>query len=156
MLELPIGTNRFDVKVTLLPQGTVLTRKLVFLGLSGCLTCNYLFPLVNFVKQNRLASEVVVDVRETKKEYEHRLQELLIELKIEPDYIPFPIPFILIEVGEMLRVIRQDLLDEVAFSIRDELDESTEFDFLDSDFEDDSIPLSYLTRLISETLFSDM
>ena len=136
-----------------LPKGTKIAEKMVFIGLAGCLQCQYLFPLMEFAKKNQLANEIVAETKDSKEDYETRVFALMKQLNITPDFVPLPVPFLYIEIGEMSRITQQEVIEETVIGIREELDEADEFDYLDNEFADPHQILNYLTKIVTDTVF---
>ena len=126
---------------------------MVFIGLAGCLQCQYLFPLMEFAKKNHLANEIVAETKDSKEDYENRVFALMKQLNISPDYVPLPVPFLYIEIGEMSRVTQQEVIEETVIGIREQLDEADEFEYLDNEFTNPHQILNYLTKIVTDTVF---
>jgi hypothetical protein len=136
-----------------LPKGTKIAQKMIFVGLAGCLQCQYLFPLMEFAKKNELAHEIIAETKNSKEEYENRIYELMKKLNITADFVPLPIPFLYVEIGEMSRVTQQEILEETVIGIREELNDASEFEYLDNEFANPHQILNYLTKIVTDTVF---
>lgn len=75
------------------------------------------------------------------------------ELKISADFVPLPVPFLYIEIGEMSRITQQEVLEETVIGIREGLGEADEFDYLDNEFANPHQILNYLTKIVTDTVF---
>ncbi|MFW9928883.1 MAG: hypothetical protein ACFFD1_05805 [Candidatus Thorarchaeota archaeon] len=135
-----------------IPPGTKIAEKMVFIGLSGCIQCIYLVPLMEFAKKNNLAKEIIVEIMKSKNDYEQRVSELGKILGIEID-TSIPVPFLYIEIGDMSKVTQQEIIEEAVTGIRQELNETDQFDYLDNEFTNPKQLLNYLTKIVTDTVF---
>ncbi len=66
------------------------------------------------------------------------------------------VPFLYVEIGEMSRVTQQEILEETVIGMREDMNETDEFAYLDNEFSNIDNPnriLNYLTKIVTDTVF---
>lgn len=141
------------VRLSFLPKGTKIADRLIFIGLAGCLQCTYLFPLIEFAKKNNLATTILTELIQTKDDYIIYTTKLIKKLNLIENVIPIPIPFIYVEINGMAHITNQYTIEECTASIRDNLSEEDEFNYLDCEYIDPTILMTFLTKIVTDTVF---
>ena len=134
-----------------IPPDTKIAKKIIFLGLAGCLQCEYLVPLFDFAHQNELA-EVVSQIIHTKEGYEQAVMEEKKRLGLNNNS-ELPVPFVYVEVGDSGKLAKQEVLEEIVLSIREDMNDDQQFEYFDHEFNNPRLLINYLTKIITETLF---
>lgn len=130
---------------------STVAQSIVYLGLDGCLTCNYISPLIRICASKKLFDHLEYSHYQSKDVYREKAQKFLKEADLTVDSIP--IPLIVITIGKKTSIASQAVIEEVACKIQEELTEEELFAFFDEDLEKNGFVLSLVSKIVSETLF---
>ena len=131
---------------------STLAQQITYLGLDGCLTCNYISPVIKMCASQKLFDNLFYSHFQSKEIYHNRAKKLLDKYKLNVDG-PVPIPLIIITIGETTSIASQTVIEEVACKIQEELTEEELFAFFDEDLEKNGFVLSLVSKIISETMY---
>jgi hypothetical protein len=131
--------------------GTI-AQGIIYLGLDGCLTCNYISPLIRMCASQKLFDHLEYSHYQSKELYHEKAKKYLkkYDLSVEG---PIPIPLIVITIGESTSIASQTVIEEVACKVQEELTEEELFAFFDEDLAKNGFILSLVSKIISETMY---
>ena len=130
-----------------------LASNIVYLGLNGCLTCNFIGPIIKKSFSMHLFENLNYFQFENKQEYHEKAIKLLEDYKITSLNNQIPIPLIFISVNDKTSIADQTILEEVAIKIQDELNDEELFAFFDDEIENSNLILSLISKIVSDTMF---
>ncbi len=130
-----------------------LASNIIYLGLNGCLTCNFIGPVIKKSYSLHLFENLDYFQFENKQDYQDKAVKLLENYKIPNVHNPIPIPLIFIKVNEKTSVADQAILEECAIKIQDELSDDELFAFFDEEIDNYNLILSLISKIVSDTMF---
>ena len=130
-----------------------LASNIIYLGLNGCLTCNFIGPIIKKSYSMKLFENLNYFQFENKQDYEVKAIQLLEDYKITDIQHQIPIPLIFISVNEKTSIADQSILEECAIKIQDELSDEELFAFFDDEIENNNLVLSLISKIVSDTMF---
>ena len=139
MFDSPMTTNK-------------LAKNIIYLGLSGCLTCNFIGPVIKKSNEMNLFGNLDYKNFQTKSDYHNTALNLLKKFEIEI-MNPIPIPLIFITIGSITSIASQTIMEEVAVKIQDDLSDTDLFAFFDEEINDNNLILSLISKIISDTMY---
>jgi hypothetical protein len=129
-----------------------LAREIVYLGLNGCLTCNFIGPIIKKSHALHLFENLNYFQFQDKHAYHDKALKMLENYHIDVNN-PIPIPLIFITINETTLVADQVILEECAVKIQEELSDEELFSFFDEEFNNDKLVLSLISKIITETMY---
>ena len=130
-----------------------LASNIVYLGLNGCLTCNFIGPIIKKSYSMHLFENLDYFQFENKQEYHDKATKLLEDYKFSNMQNPIPIPLIFIRVNDKVSIADQAILEECAIKIQDELSDEELFSFFDEEIDNNNLILSLISKIVSDTMF---
>ena len=130
-----------------------LASNIIYLGLNGCLTCNFIGPIIKKSYAMHLFENLNYFQFESKQDYQDKAEKLLEDYKITDIKNPIPIPLIFISVNEKTSIANQAILEECAIKIQDELNDEELFAFFDEEIDNKNLVLSLISKIVSDTMF---
>ena len=130
-----------------------LASEIVYLGLNGCLTCNFIGPIIKKSFSMHLFENLNYFQFENKQDYHEKAIKLLENYKITSLNNKIPIPLIFISVNDKTSIADQAILEEVAIKIQDELSDDELFAFFDEEIDNNNLILSLISKIVSDTMF---
>ena len=130
-----------------------LASNIIYLGLNGCLTCNFIGPIIKKSYAMHLFENLNYFQFESKLEYQNKAEKLLEDYNITDVKNPIPIPLIFISVNEKTSIANQAILEECAIKIQDELSDEELFAFFDEEIDNKNLVLSLISKIVSDTMF---
>ena len=130
-----------------------LASNIIYLGLNGCLTCNFIGPIIKKSYTMHLFENLNYFQFESKQDYQDKAEKLLEDYKITDIKNPIPIPLIFISVNDKTSIANQAILEECAIKIQDELTDEELFAFFDEEIENKNLVLSLISKIVSDTMF---
>lgn len=131
---------------------STLAHRITYIGLDGCLTCNFISPVIKMCASKNFFGNLEYTHFNSKERYHNSAVKLIekYDLGIEGS---IPIPLIIITIGEFTSVASQSVLEEVACRVQEELTEEELFAFFDEDLTKNGFILSLVSKIISETMY---
>ena len=130
-----------------------LASNIIYLGLNGCLTCNFIGPVIKKSYSMHLFENLDFFQFENKQEYHDKATKLLEDYEFTDKKNPIPIPLIFIRVNDKVSIADQAILEECAIKIQDELSDEELFSFFDEEIDNNNLILSLISKIVSDTMF---
>lgn len=130
-----------------------LASNIIYLGLNGCLTCNFIGPVIKKSYSMHLFENLDYFQFENKQEYHDKATKLLEDFNIPNVTNTIPIPLIFIKVNDKTSIADQAILEECAIKIQDELSDEELFAFFDEEIDNNNLILSLISKIVSATMF---
>ena len=130
-----------------------LASNIVYLGLNGCLTCNFIGPVIKKSFSLHLFENLDYFQFENKQDYHEKAVKLLEDYNFTNVNSPIPIPLIFIRVNDKVSIADQAILEECAIKIQDELSDEELFSFFDEEIDNNNLILSLISKIVSDTMF---
>lgn len=130
-----------------------LASNIVYLGLNGCLTCNFIGPVIKKSFSMHLFENLNYFQFENKQDYEVKALKLLDDYEMHDIKNHIPIPLIFISVNDKTSIADQSILEECAIKIQDELSDEELFSFFDDEIDNNNLILSLISKIVSDTMF---
>ena len=130
-----------------------LASNIVYMGLNGCLTCNFIGPIIKKSFEMNLIENLNYFQFEDKQEYHNQALKLLSDYKITDVLNPIPIPLIFITLNDTTLIANQAILEECAVKIQEELSDEQLFSFFDEEIDNKNLILTLISKIISDTMY---
>ena len=126
-----------------------LASKIVYLGLNGCLTCNFIGPIIKKSYSMHLVESLNYFQFENKQEYHEKALIYLADYNIQEKLNPIPIPLIFITINGNTSIADQSILEECAVKIQDELSDEQLFAFFDEEIDNNKLIMELISKIVS-------
>ena len=143
-------------RITYIISGTNmlnLASNIIYLGLNGCLTCNFIGPVIKKSFTLHLVENLDYFQFENKQEYHKKALNLLENYNIKDSLNPIPIPLIFITMNGTTSIADQAILEECAVKIQDTLSDTELFSFFDEEIENNNLIMELISKIISYTMY---
>lgn len=130
-----------------------LASNVIYLGLNGCLTCNFIGPVIKKSFSMHLVEHLNYFQFENKQEYHDTALKYIADYNIKESVDPIPIPLILITINGQTSIADQSILEECAVKIQDELSDDQLFAFFDEEIENNTLIMELISKIVSYTMY---
>ena len=131
---------------------STIAQRITYLGLDGCLTCNFIGPIIKMCASQKLFDNLDYSHYQSKEIYQEKADNLINKYNLGIDG-PIPIPLVIITIRNTTLIASQAVIEEVACKIQEELTEEELFSFFDGELEKNGFVLSLVSKIISETMY---
>lgn len=131
-----------------------LAHKIEFYGVTGCMNCAYIYPLLSIANRAEMVQEVAVKTFTTKEQYREAMEQLYATHMRPTNNYPIPTLVLQQNVDSGSLLVAPEVVEEVATELAHQLGAMGDMalmEYMDGELELRTFFLNLLLRLVSQT-----